>query len=310
MINNPFRVLGLDPLVFKGLTAEQKERVIRSQYLTLQKIHHSDHGGDETKSRLLNWAREELDLRFAQWLQSSTQKGRSLRLEAELEQALSSTKSQQGFIMKLYVEMYRQSLAGHYVDLLDIGKDSIFLNRGPYSAQDSLLAGFGKEIKDPEARRKAREEERQRIINRSFLKFSISEGRLLEEDHRGKVKDISNRLLVGVIPEKTVRKYFDMKAASICSFLNKVCPAPEARHSQTLPFKYRLKGERELEIELSVARFARLFPFLSLSAKVTSFEETAHLFSMIIENGRPIFRLEGSIRHEVPKASVTRRLGQ
>lgn len=308
MEENPFRVLGLDPQGLKGLKAEQFKAIIRSQYLALQKIHHPDkQGGDGEKTRRLNWAREELDNRFSLWLKFSTQKGRASKLEADLERATSLMNGQQSFTMRLYIEMYRQSLAGHYVDILNISKESIVLGRGPYSPQDSLLAGFRKEIKDPEVRRKAREEERQRIINQSFLKLSVSEGRLREENFRGEVKDISNRLLVGVIPDLTIRRYFDMKATSLCAFLEKVCPIGDGKPRKGLSFRYQLKGEDELAIDLSMARFARLFPYLSLSAKVTTISECSYLFSMVISNGRPTFRFEGCIHPEIPKASVTRR---
>lgn len=53
---NPFAILGLNPFILKGLNDENIQLLIQSQYRTLQKIHHPDHGGNQQISSEINSA--------------------------------------------------------------------------------------------------------------------------------------------------------------------------------------------------------------------------------------------------------------
>jgi curved DNA-binding protein CbpA len=61
-MENPFRVLGLDRDLVRRLDDATCARLVEQQYRFLQKVFHPDVGGDPRYSRLLNEAREALDL--------------------------------------------------------------------------------------------------------------------------------------------------------------------------------------------------------------------------------------------------------
>jgi len=53
---NPFEILGLNPNILMGLSDEEIQLLVRSQYRALQRIHHPDMGGDAKKSMEINSA--------------------------------------------------------------------------------------------------------------------------------------------------------------------------------------------------------------------------------------------------------------
>jgi len=314
MPKNPFQVLGLDIRELKGLKIDQLQLIIESQYRALQKIHHPDHGGSGEKSRLLNLAKSELATEdgLNQWLASSLKKSKSSKLETDLERAVKLVRVQQGFGLKLYLAMYRLSSTGRYVDLLGLG-DRVLLLRRNIASPRKLPIGFGNEFEKEEERLQARYNERQRWIDRSFFRLRIADGKLLEENYLGEIKDISDHLLVGTITDGTVRHYFNQNSSSIYKLLATVCPTDDK--ARGLPFNYRVGGNEGLVVDVPAARFASVFPFVELSARITKRDECfefPHLFSMRVVGGKIVFRLEGTLALTVPKAQEypKRKLGR
>ncbi len=62
MADNPFRILGLDRDLISRLDDATCAKLVEQQYRFLQKVFHPDVGGDPRYSRLLNEAREALDI--------------------------------------------------------------------------------------------------------------------------------------------------------------------------------------------------------------------------------------------------------
>lgn len=301
--SNPFKVLGLDPQTLKSLKPDQRRRVIEVQYRTLQHIHHPDKGGDPRKAAELNWAKDELasDEQLKTWLEVSTKKAKG-GLQARLENMSRFAAFQQRFTLLLYASMWRIGASGgNYVDLLGIGEEEITLCRAiSMSQRDTALAGLGSEIEDEEERKRFRRMERQKLIDRTFYRLSVGNGRLMETDCKGVSKDISSQLLVGVVTQETIRKEFNGSQEPIYNFLRKVCPEPGSKATAALPFSYSADAKkRELAVSIPAQRFVRLFPHLTQETEPESW-----LFSMTIRERIPSFRLEGQIFRAIPQAKV------
>lgn len=303
MPNNPFRELALDAAALGDLTPEQLKRIIDSQYKALQMIHHPDHGGDENKSRALNEARDALsDLaNIKLWREQALKAGVKARLQQQLDLAAKQYRAQLGLNLRLYVAMCRSASLGCYVDLLGLGQEQILLSHHSSMADmDKAMIGFRNDIEDDQKRKDARRAARQEQIDSHFTTLAIVNGRLMETDHKQQSKDVSNRLLVGIVSEMTIIKYFNGSSEPIHSFLAKVCRTGRQRpETRKLPFRYKVSsGKPGISTQITWSNFVRMMPYLTMGLELGG-----QLFSMKLQpDGLPIFRLEGKISTKRPSA--------
>lgn len=302
MKSTPFQVLGLDPNALKTLSKEGRQRIIKAQHLALQHIYHSDHGGDQQKSRDVNEAAEELkdEAKLATWLTACTKgSGRADALEqlAATQKALSLQKN---FSLKLYVAMLRSCLKGTYVDLLGIGNREIIVRKpSTFMEEMSAITDVGLNITKYADKVQARKIVRERLFEKSYRILSIRDGRLLETIGQQTPRDISRNLLVGVIPQTAIAEFFGGSNETIFNFLAKTCPEPNSRATTGLPFDCHINQTSEVKLAMTAERFSRVFRHLTMTATMESW-----LFSMQVEKGAQVFRLEGLIVERIPERSA------
>lgn len=291
---NPFKVLGIDPSLVKALRPGSLKTIIESQYKTLQKIFHPDNQetGNQRKSRLLNWAKDELSKpqSFAIWknryLAFAKRKTASLLLEvaeAKLSDGREST-------LALFESIYRNSQQS-YVDILGIGEEGIKVNLLSFADTKSLQAEQDVAAKAIESKAEKRKF-RKRIRDKGLVEFSVVDGKLLRHGCDG-VTDYSNRLLVGVVTPDTIQSQFPGKSnENIYRFLALF----GSNNSLEIP---KLKGrkstyeEREWVLKISPRVFSQVFPWLDFSTSGYG----NSLFSMQIEGENLFFTLEGTVHH-------------
>ncbi len=301
-MKNPFKILGLDVFELGGLSIKQLKMIINSQYRALQKCHHPDIGGSEKKSRLLNWAREELltsDEKLMEWIERLSSRRTVIN---EMEKNVTSYAKIVAFyrnnLFSLYSILTRNGINGNYANLLGLSEAGIKICRSlTMNQQDTLLAGIGSEIKDKEERRLFRQAERQKMINRTFFTLVISDGLLIEINCNGEQKNISHKLLIGVITPETIRKKFNGSQEPIRSFLAKVCPKPKSHTGLT--YEGNVSSNNSIDL-LTKAQLIRLLPFLSNEVK-----EEGWLISLSLDQeGNITGQLEGQIFNRVHQAKI------
>lgn len=293
MEQTPFQVLGLDILALKDLKVSQWRKLIEKQYRAMQLLFHPDiEGGSIERSMAINWANEEL----------STDRG----LKMWLAEALGSAKAKQhgklvaaeeklAAVSQLSVNVYLkacQSCQLSYVDLLGLGNEPLRISRAIAMRRvDSFMTGVGAEIKDIEERKKVRGRKREQIMQSQFFKLQISGGKLLEADYLGKVSDISDRLLIGIITNATIMNVCGSNEP-ITKFLQMLCQVRRTAAGYLTTSGPKPSVISEDRIAIAAKDFERLLPYLDLKF-VDGWNNW--LFSMKLVEGLPVFSLEGQV---------------
>ncbi len=299
MNTNPFQILGLDIMELKGIPIDQLSKMIRTQYLALQHVYHTDVGGDEKKTRLVNWAKDELSSpeKVEKWVSYSLKAKKSSIREA-LNKANEDLATFKKVSIRFLLAAYYSS-ANQYVDMVGMQKRRTFVCRAMSMEQNAaLLAGLGENL-SPEKKKEVRMKERERLINRTYYELCIKNGKLFQVDYKGREVDISSRLMIGIVSQGTIIKTSGGSSEPIYRWLQKVCPIKAQRAGMQLPFRYHFnEAKSEMYTDFSHEKFVSVFPFLTYRIKK---DEDSWLFSMRMENGRPVFRLEGKVSHNIPK---------
>ncbi|MDP1709939.1 MAG: hypothetical protein Q8L21_03565, partial [Candidatus Komeilibacteria bacterium] len=257
----------------------------------------------EKKSKALNEAREALSNLEAikAWREQILNAGGKQQWQRQLDVITESWSRQVRFNLSLYTALWRFSAARHYVDLLGVSREPVLLfHSSTAKDMDFAMASYGDDIADSEERKIVRREARQKQIDSHHTTLSISQGRLIETDFKGKEKDLSRRLLVGVVTEEAVRKGCNGSNEPFHNFLAKVCRVkidPASTKMPKLPFSYGICVSRqELTTQISWPNFVRLLPHLTMSLAAGG-----QIFSLeIMTDGRANFRLEGKISCRKP----------
>jgi hypothetical protein len=288
----PFQILGLDILALKDLKVSQWRKLIEKQYRAMQLLFHPDiEGGSVEKSTAINWANEELstDRGLKMWLgealgsAKAKQYGKLVATEAKLT-AVSHLS------MNVYLEACRNCQSS-YVDLLGIGNEPLRISRSVTMKRvDSFIINVLDRVKDVEERKKISRQERERVKQSQFFKLQISGGKLLETDYLGKVSDISDRLLVGIITGATILNVCN--GSPITQFLKTICKVKRTAAGYLTASGPKPSVINDERVVIAAKDFERLLPYLDLKF-VDGWNNW--LFSMKLVDDWPTFSLEGQI---------------
>ncbi len=285
---NPFKMLGLDPVLVRDLPATALKTVIDSQYVALQKVYHPDNTvtGNQEMSRMLNWAKDQLSnpKQLALWKKNFLDRASRKSASKLLEQAEQFTNQFCSSTLEVLSKIHRESQQ-QYVDILGIGGRGVVMT--PISldpmAADSARNSFAATL-EPDRRREFRERQRKR----SKVRLKVNKGKLIYDSVDGPDK-YSSHLLVGTISSATILSHFNGSAESIFRFLGLFQGRYETGVAR-LEGSKSLTEKREWVFRMSAEVFLRLFPLLDFEVS-----HNCYLFSMQVENGTPFFCLEGHV---------------
>ena len=288
-IKNPFQILGFNQEIIGKLPDEKIKELIRSNYRKLQQFYHPDKpSGDKKMSirlteayNLLTENEETYQAIKKSFLKKSSQKKRISELEEKLEEInkiIESTKSDaEDLLMNYFLSISKDSipvfnLPDLHISMFDYGTA---INR-------SYLANINPYPRDVRGNVQASRED-------VFFEYRIQKG-MIYKVHKGKTKELQNKIFIGSIDEKTVEEYGNFR--NILKRTQEISPPSSQEYSRLLYGRkdYSRRDVNYFHKNLQPYEFKTIVSLIS--PKIT---EKGHLFSVIINNEKPTFFYDGKI---------------